>query len=85
MLLGLWIIDQFIVPMQIPGIENRGIINIVQVVIGASMVLLWLKAWRWLARKMFWRAIHSGYTINPSKSHDDCSNEGIKLDMVEES
>ena len=83
MLLGLWIIDQFIVPMQIPGI-NSGIINVIQVVIGASMVLLWLRVWRWLARKMFWRALQTGYAINPSKSHDDCSNEGMKLDRVEE-
>jgi hypothetical protein len=56
MILGLWVIDAFIVPMTIPGV-NGYVVNVIQVVISASMVLLWLLMWRWLSKSMFWRAI----------------------------
>ena len=58
MILGLWVIDAFIVPMTIPG-ANRYVVNVIQVVISASMVLLWLLMWRWLSKSMFWRAIRN--------------------------
>ena len=56
MILGLWVIDTFIVPMAISGL-NGYVVNVIQVVISASMVLLWLLMWRWLSKSMFWRAI----------------------------
>ena len=56
MILGLWVIDAFIVPMTIPGV-NGYVVNVIQVVISASMVLLWLLMWRWLSKSMFWRVI----------------------------
>jgi len=56
MIFGLWFIDNLIVPMSIPGVR-RYIINIVQVVVSAAMVFLWLGIWRWIATSMFWRAI----------------------------
>jgi hypothetical protein len=58
MLFGLWIINSMIVPMSIPGV-SRYMINILQVIISAAMVLLWLQIWRWLARSMFWRALRN--------------------------
>jgi hypothetical protein len=58
MLFGLWIISSMIVPMSIPGV-SRYLVNILQVVVSASMVLLWLLLWRWLARSMFWRALRN--------------------------
>ena len=58
MLFGLWIIDNLIVPMSIPGV-SRYMVNIVQVVISAAMVFLWLQIWRWLARSIFWRALRN--------------------------
>ncbi len=58
MLLGLWIISSMIVPISIPGV-SRYLVNILQVVVSASMVLLWLLLWRWLARSMFWRALRN--------------------------
>jgi len=39
MLFGLWIISSMIVPMSIPGV-SRYLVNILQVVVSASMVLL---------------------------------------------
>lgn len=58
MFLGLWVINALIVPMIIPGM-SRFLIGILQVVVSASMVLLWLLLWRWLARSMFWRALRN--------------------------
>ena len=58
MLFGLWIISSMIVPMSVPGV-SRYLVNILQVVVSASMVLLWLLLWRWLARSMFWRALRN--------------------------
>ena len=58
MILGLWVIDAFIVPMSIPGV-NGYVVNVFQVVISASMVLLWLLMWRWISKTMFWRAIRN--------------------------
>jgi hypothetical protein len=58
MLLGLWIISSMIVPMSIPGV-SRYLVNILQVIVSASMALLWLLLWRWLARSMFWRALRN--------------------------
>ena len=58
MILGLWVIDAFIVPMSIPGV-NGYLVNVIQVVISASMVFLWLLMWRWLSKSMFWRAIRN--------------------------
>jgi len=58
MLFGLWIISSMIVPISIQGV-SRYLVNILQVVVSASMVLLWLLLWRWLARSMFWRALRN--------------------------
>ncbi len=58
MILGLWVINAFIVPMSILGV-NGYLVNVIQVVISASMVLLWLLMWRWLSKNMFWRAIRN--------------------------
>lgn len=62
MLFGLWIISSMIVPISIPGV-SRYLVNILQVVVSASMVLLWLLLWRWLARSMFWRALRNNQNI----------------------
>jgi hypothetical protein len=54
---GLWLINYWILPLKIPGIEHAYIINIIQVVISAIFVAVWLLLWRRLATWMFWRAI----------------------------
>jgi hypothetical protein len=54
---GLWLIDFWIIPLEIQGIEKPYIVNIVQVVISTALVLLWLLLWKKLATWMFWRAI----------------------------
>ena len=62
MLFGLWVISNLIVPMSIHGISEY-MINIVQVVVSAVMVLFWLLIWRWLARNMFWKALRNNQNI----------------------
>ena len=54
---GLWLIDYWIIPLEIPGVEKGYIVNIVQVVISTVLVLSWLLLWKKLATWMFWRAI----------------------------
>jgi hypothetical protein len=54
---GLWLIDYWIIPLKIPGVEKAYIVNIIQVVISTVLVLLWLLLWKKLATWMFWRAI----------------------------
>jgi len=54
---GLWLIDYWIIPLKIPGIEQAYIVNIGQVEISTVLVLLWLLLWKKLATWMFWRAI----------------------------
>lgn len=57
MLLGLVIINGIIVPMRLPEPLNRAMTNVMQVAISTFLVLLWLYLWRWMATRMFWRAI----------------------------
>jgi len=57
MICGLWLINSWIIPLEIPGVEKAFIVNIVQVVISTVLVLLWLLLWKRLASWMFWRAI----------------------------
>ena len=54
---GLWLIDYWIIPLKIQGVENAYIVNIRQVVISTVLVLSWLLLWKKLATWMFWRAI----------------------------
>ena len=54
---GLWLIDYWIIPLEIPGVEKAYMVNIVQVVISTVLVVLWLLLWKKLATWMFWRAI----------------------------
>jgi hypothetical protein len=57
MIMGLWIVDSFIVPLEIPGFTNVIITSILKVAISAGMVLFWLWLWRELVKRMFWRKI----------------------------
>ena len=59
MLAGLWVIATIIVPLELPDIVNSGLTSIIQVVLSALLVLVWLQIWRWLARSIFWRAINA--------------------------
>jgi hypothetical protein len=70
MFAGLWVIATIIVPLELPGIANRGLTNIMQVVISTLLVLIWLQIWRWLASNIFWRAINaSSNTQNTSENN----------------
>lgn len=69
MFAGLWVIATIIVPLELPGIANRGLTNIIQVVISTLLVLIWLQIWRWLASSIFWRAINaSRNTLNRNEN-----------------
>jgi hypothetical protein len=57
MTLGLWIIDSFVVPLELPGMENHIVTATLKVAISTGMVLFWLWLWREIAKKMFWRTV----------------------------
>jgi len=59
MILGLWIIHSYIVPLQYPGVMNDIMTAILKVMISAMMVLFWLWLWREIAKRMFWRTVKS--------------------------
>jgi len=59
MILGLWVIDSAIVPLQLPGVTDDVMTAILKVAISGAMVLVWLWIWREMVKRMFWRAVKS--------------------------
>jgi hypothetical protein len=57
MILGFWVIDQEIVPMELPGVTDALLTGILKVSISAGLVLFWLWLWREIVKRMFWRAM----------------------------
>ncbi|MBS7656929.1 MAG: hypothetical protein QXI71_03500 [Candidatus Bathyarchaeia archaeon] len=57
MILGLWIIDRVIVPMNLAGVTNNLLSAIFKVGISAFLVLIWLWIWREIVKRSFWHAI----------------------------
>ena len=59
MILGLWLINEVIVPLELPGINNRFITAILKVAASGGLALFWLWLWREIVKRMFWRALRS--------------------------
>ena len=57
MIIGLWIIAFFIVPLEIHGLENPIFIGSLKVIVSLLLAMAWLWAWREIMRKTFWRAM----------------------------
>jgi hypothetical protein len=57
MILGLWVIDRIIVPMQLPRVADGLLTGMVKISVSAGLVLFWLWLWREIVKKMFWRAM----------------------------
>ncbi|MBS7614754.1 hypothetical protein KEJ18_03370 [Candidatus Bathyarchaeota archaeon] len=57
MILGLWIIDRVIVPMDLPGVTNSYLSAILKVGISTFLVLIWLWIWREIVKRSFWHAM----------------------------
>lgn len=71
MILGLWIIDAIIVPLEIPGITNNIITATLKVGISTAMVLFWLWLWREIIKRMFWRTEKGEMTLHGKTLRDD--------------
>jgi hypothetical protein len=57
MLLGLWIIESYIVPLNIhPALLS----NIAKPTISVLLVLSWFWLWRKIVRRVFWNALKRG-------------------------
>jgi len=59
MILGLWLISEVIVPLELPGTYDRRITDALKVAVSAGLAVFWLWLWREIVRKMFWHAIRS--------------------------
>ena len=59
MILGLWLINEVIVPLELPWIKSRGIIAILKVAASAGLALFWLWLWREIIKRMFWHTLRS--------------------------
>ena len=57
MILGLWVIDRIIVPMQLPGIADGLLTSIIRIGVSAGLVVFWLWLWREIVKKTFWHAM----------------------------
>jgi len=59
MILGLWLINEVIVPLELPGINNRVITGIIKVGASSGLALFWLWLWREIIKRMFWHTLRS--------------------------
>jgi len=59
MILGLWFINEVIVPLELPGINSRVITAMLKVAAGTGLALFWLWLWREIIKRMFWHALRS--------------------------
>jgi len=59
MILGLWLINEVIVPLEMPGINNRVLTGILKVAMSSGLALFRLWLWREIVKRMFWRALRS--------------------------
>ena len=63
MIMGLWLINEVIVPLEIPWIKNRAVIAIIKLMISGGLVLLWLWLWREVIKRMFWHTLKTHKNI----------------------
>ena len=73
MILGLWFINEIIVPLEIPWIKNRAIIAIIKLMTSGSLVFLWLWLWREIIKRMFWHTLktHKKYVKKAESEKSD--------------
>jgi hypothetical protein len=57
MILGLWVIDQVVLPMEFPGVTDAFLIGLFKFGISGGLVLFWLWLWREIVKRMFWHTV----------------------------
>jgi len=57
MIIGLWLINEVIVPLELPGINSRVITAVLKVAVSAGLALFWLWLWREIIKRMFWHTL----------------------------
>ena len=57
MIIGLWLINEVIVPLELPGINSRVVTAIIKVAISGGLALFWLWMWREIIKRMFWHTL----------------------------
>jgi hypothetical protein len=85
MILGLWIISSFIVPLELPGMKSGIVIAVFRLAISAAMTLFWLWLWREIIKRMFWRSMKTQQHIINEPSDNIRGKEMAKEDKPPES
>ena len=57
MIVGLWLINEVIVPLELPGINNRVVTATLKVAASVGLALFWLWLWREIIKRMFWHTL----------------------------
>jgi len=57
MIIGLWLINEVIVPLELPRINSRVITAVLKVAVSAGLTLFWLWLWREIIKRMFWHTL----------------------------
>ena len=79
MILGLWLIDEVIVPLELPGINNRIITATLKVAASAGLALFWLWLWREIVKRMFWHTLRSNYHMKKREDEKGQKKKFLKV------
>jgi len=79
MILGLWLINEVIVPLELPGINNRFITAILKVAASGGLALFWLWLWREIVKRMFWRALKKSQEESMKRTEDKKNKKFLKM------
>ena len=76
MILGLWIIDRIIVPLEIPYVHPL-ITATIKVGASSALAIIWLWIWREIVKRMFWHTLKSHR--RRSEQSGDAENGGKSI------
>ncbi|RLI12956.1 hypothetical protein DRO35_01755 [Candidatus Bathyarchaeota archaeon] len=71
MILGLWLINEIVVPLEIPWIKNHIVIAIIKLVMSSGLALLWLWLWREIIKRMFWHTLKAHKTLGKAEKQEE--------------
>ncbi|RLG95116.1 hypothetical protein DRO37_03535 [Candidatus Bathyarchaeota archaeon] len=77
MILGLWIIDRIIVPLEIPYVHPL-ITAIIKVGASSVLAIIWLWIWREIVKRMFWHTLKSYRRRSEQTGDGESGGKSIK-------
>jgi len=77
MILGLWIIDRIIVPLEIPYVHPL-ITATIKVGASSALAMIWLWIWREIVKRMFWHTLKSHRRRSMQSGDAESGGKSIK-------